>query len=300
VHVTARNNTSLSIGSAGTPDITPQTVAFMAVFDRTPVPPPAWKRAWMAWQRFISSWFPFLLGGAVGLLAFTLVLSPAAFVRERRLVARDRVREDMARMRRDAHDKVYNRLSALSKRVATSGDELAASNAAALTIIAEDIRSTVGELQEILGEELRHTDGALTSLPLAEQLRGVCAAQAARLAVEVSCEPGADLPEVDPLLGWDLQCVAEEAITNAVRHGGAAHIRLRASATDGALELTVTDDGCGSDVLRADDAPAGSTGLRGMRDRLEKRGGSLSLARGRDGGTAVSARVALPREGHEV
>ena len=78
----------------------------------------------------VSGWFPFVLGGAVALLAITLVVSPAAFVYERRLIARERVQEEMARMRRDAHDKVYNRLSALSKRVAAAGDELSASTAA--------------------------------------------------------------------------------------------------------------------------------------------------------------------------
>ena len=295
VHVTARNNSLTdAIGSSDTPDITPQTVAFMAVFDRVPSPPSAWRRAWMAWQRFVSSWFPFLLGGAVGLLALTLVLSPAAFVRERRVIARQRVREDMARMRRDAHDKVYNRLAALSKRVAATGDQVAASNAATLATIAEDIRTTVGELQNILGEEVRHTNGALTSMPLAEQLLGVCAAQSARLGVEVSCEPDVGLPDVNPALGWDLQCIAEEAITNAVRHGGATHVRVRVSTVDDALELDVADDGRGSNVLRVDDAPPESTGLRGMRDRVERHGGSLAIARGADGcGTTLLVRVPL-------
>ena len=276
-----------------TDTITPQTVAFLAVWNHAPAAAGPLESAWHRWQRFAAGWFPFLLGGAMGLLGLTLVAAPAAFVYERRLIARERVRDEMARMRRDVHDKVYNRLSALSKRVATSGDELSASNAVALGAIAEDIRSTVGELQEILGDEVRHTSGALTSVPLAEQIASVCAAAAARHDIRVDCIADDQLPAADARLGWDLQCIAEEAIANAVRHGAATHVRVQLAVADGALALTVADDGGGSAVFSASQAAEESTGLRGITERLARHGGTLRIAAGEGGGTVLVATVPL-------
>ncbi len=278
-------------GSFGKKDVAPQAVAFLAVWNSAPAAPGPLESAWMRWQRFVVGWFPFLLGGAVAFLGLTLVASPTAFVYERRLVARERIREEMARMRRDVHDRVYNRLSALSKRVAATGDDLNADNAAALATIAEDIRSTVGDLQEILGDEVRHTNSALTSVPLSEQIASVCAAQAARLGVAIACEADDSLPEVDALLGWDLQCITEEAITNAVRHGAATHVGVRLTLADSLLELSVTDNGGGTTVRCAAEAPDGSTGLRGVADRLARRGGELRLLAGEPGGTVLVATI---------
>jgi signal transduction histidine kinase len=296
IQVTGLENTQYFSGlpiQFGPQEIPPQTVAFLAVWRDVPAAPTAAQAAWSRWQRFVAGWFPFLLGGAVAFLGLTLVASPAAFVYERRLIARERVREEMARMRRDVHDKVYNRLSALSKRVAASGDELAVQNAAALSAIAEDIRVTVGDLQEILGDEVRHTNSALTSVPLAEQIASVCAAQGARLGIAIDCGADEGLPEADARLGWDLQCIAEEAITNAVRHGAATHVRVRLTLVDGVLELSVADNGSGSAVASAVDAPEGSTGLRGITERLARHGGELLISAGEDGGMVLVARVPL-------
>jgi signal transduction histidine kinase len=280
-------------GSTAT-HILPQTVAFVVVWNRPPARPTALQSAWSRWQRLIVGWFPIFFGAAMALLVLTLVASPAAFVYERRLAARVRAREEMARLRRDVHDRVYNRLSALSKRVAASGQEVNARNSEALGAIAEDIRTTVGDLQEILGDEVRHANRALTTVPLAEQLAAICEAQATRLGVEIACDAGDEpLPEVDARLGWDLQCIAEEAVSNAVRHGSATHVRVRIARAGGALELTVADDGSGSTVLAAADAAEGSTGLRGVVARLSRWGGSLSLRAGDTRGTVLVARVPL-------
>ncbi len=278
----------------GPDEIAPQSVAFLAVFDRMPGGARSrWDAFVLDTQRNIAAWLPLLFGAALGLFAVSLVASGSAFVYERRAIARERTREELALMRRDAHDKVYNRLSALSKRVAAAGDRLAADNARALSSIADDIRGTVGELQEIMGEQADRTGSTLTTVPLAEQISSVCRAQAARLAVEVLCEAADPLPEVSARLGWDLQCVAEEAITNAVRHGHAGRVRVSlAQVEPDTLEVTIADDGTGSAVLTADDAAETSTGLRGMRDRLAKHGGSLEIA-ANPSGTTLTARVPL-------
>jgi two-component sensor histidine kinase len=294
MRVTGINNTAYGAGTMYEPDeIPPQTVAWLAVFDEPPAARPTrLAQQWDRWQRFVSGWFPFLLGGAVAFLALTLVVSPVAFAYERRLIARERVREEMARMRRDAHDKVYNRLSALSKRVAAASDQLASDATASLAAIAEDIRGTVGELQEILGDEVRHTNGVLTTVPLAEQLAAVCRAQSARLGVSAECVAGPGLPDTPADLGWDLQCVAEEAITNAVRHGAATTVEVGLVVEGDTLVLRVTDDGSGSAVTKPEDAGQASHGLRGIEQRLGRHAGNLQIESS-ESGTTLSARIPL-------
>jgi len=137
-----------------------------------------------------------------------------------------------------------------------------------------------------LGSDVEHVSSALADAPLAEQLGAVCAAQAARLAVAVSCEVAPDVPPVAPDLGWDLQCIVEEAITNAVRHGGASTVRVSvAPLASGGLRLTVADDGSGCTVTSAALAPDGSTGLRGIERRVEGRAGTVSVTCGNVGAT---------------
>ena len=272
-------------------EIAPQSVAYLAVFKSIPggSPTPI-HRAWSTWSSTVSAYLPWLIGAMFALLGVTFVLSPMAFVHERRLRARERVRAEMERMQRDAHDKVYNRLSALSKRVATAGGKAQADLATALTAIAEDIRGTVGELQEILGEEGVSADTSLTTLPIAKQIAAVCRAQAARLSMEVDFMPEAGLPTLPPATGWDLQCIAEEALTNAARHGHAHTAYVTLSAEDAGVVLRVADDGAGvAGGISIDGLPGESTGLRGAQERVRNLGGTLEIDSSPDGTTLTAS-----------
>lgn len=264
----------------------PQTIALLYAVDEVPGGATnALDRAWRAWRIVLGNHFRLFAAIAVTLVFVTLAGAAAALIADRRASIRARGAEERERLRRDAHDKVYNRLSALSKRVAQAGDD-SDDGSVQFTEVAEDIRQTVGELQEILGSDVEHASSALADVPLAEQLGAVCAAQAARLAVAVSCEVASDVPPVAPTLGWDLQCIVEEAITNAVRHGGASTVRVNvAPLAAGGLRLTVADDGSGCTVTSAASAPDGSTGLRGIERRMEGHAGTVSVTCGDSGAT---------------
>lgn len=79
--------------------------------------------------------------------------------------------------------------------------------------------------------------------------------------------------------------VAVEALTNVARHSGARQVAVTLSRSDGQAVLEIVDDGRGFDVERT---PFGQ-GLRGMRERLLERGGTLTLRSDR-GGTTLTAR----------
>jgi signal transduction histidine kinase len=68
--------------------------------------------------------------------------------------------------------------------------------------------------------------------------------------------------------------IAQEALSNAARHADATAVTLRLETRDGALDLTITDDGAGFDT---DDALDGRYGLLGMRERAEMVGASLRV-----------------------
>jgi signal transduction histidine kinase len=86
--------------------------------------------------------------------------------------------------------------------------------------------------------------------------------------------------------------IAQEALTNVVKHARAAHARVEVAHGRSELTITVTDDGPGP----AQPASRSSgLGIIGMRERAEMLGGQVTAQTRPDGGFAVVAR--LPAEG---
>ena len=83
--------------------------------------------------------------------------------------------------------------------------------------------------------------------------------------------------------------VAQEALTNVVRHARAGAVSVVVTASRGGVQLVVEDDGVGFDPTRL--AAAEQVGLMGMRERLELLGGSLRLESAPGEGCSVYARL---------
>lgn len=89
--------------------------------------------------------------------------------------------------------------------------------------------------------------------------------------------------------------VVQEALTNVLKHAGAARAEVRVTRQEGSLELTVRDAGRGFDpTILESRAGATGSGLRGMRDRIELFGGRLHLRSAPGAGTSLSAVIPLP------
>ncbi|HLY55609.1 MAG TPA: ATP-binding protein [Stellaceae bacterium] len=101
---------------------------------------------------------------------------------------------------------------------------------------------------------------------------------------------GEDMPDVAALA---LLRVAQEALANAVRHSGAAHIAVAFAAEEAGFVLTVMDDGAGM----APDTRDG-VGIAGMRERIVTLGGRLEVRSGPGRGTTIVA--SLPRFEHRL
>jgi signal transduction histidine kinase len=95
--------------------------------------------------------------------------------------------------------------------------------------------------------------------------------------------------------GLDLAAfrVVQEALTNAVRHGGGAATEVRVRYENDAVEVMVADSGDGRLDVRLDGS---GHGLTGMRERVRVYGGELHAGRRAGGGFEVRARLPLLAE----
>jgi signal transduction histidine kinase len=84
--------------------------------------------------------------------------------------------------------------------------------------------------------------------------------------------------------------IAQESLSNVVKHSQATQVRVILASTDAGLELEVADNGTGFDT--AADFP-GHLGLRSMRERAENLGGRLEISSQAGGGTRVIATFAV-------
>ncbi len=210
--------------------------------------------------------------------------------RARQRVHRVTLLEDQERIARDLHDSVIQRLFAIglsleaSRRLVSEPAVLER-----LTTAVDDLDTTVRHIRTVIFDV-----EAPRSAP-AEGLRSkviVVTREAARV---LGFEPQvAFAGPVDTTVagdvGDDLVATLREALSNAARHAHANHLDIDVAVSPRAVTLRVTDDGVGFDTPHADTA---GHGLRNMRIRAERRGGTLDIAPGPRGGTVVEWRVPL-------
>ena len=194
--------------------------------------------------------------------------------------------EERARVARDLHDEVNQSLTGLLLRLEAARE------------------AAPPELEHEIAETKALANQAMTELlSLARQLRPTAlddlglAAAIAGLVERLEEGEIAGTVEVDgdfSDLGDDAQLVvyrvAQEALSNAARHAGAAHVAVTLRRDAGGVELTIADDGRG---FAFDEADRG-LGIGGMRERALLVEGELTIESRPDAGTTV--RLTIPAE----
>ncbi len=129
------------------------------------------------------------------------------------------------------------------------------------------------------------------------QLDRVGLPEALQAMLEAACEPAQlswshDVQDVELSQRDALQVfrVAQEAISNVLRHAKAQHVHLALSVDQTTLRLLVADDGQG---LVAEDSVSGGQGIPGMHDRALRVNGRLHIRAAEQGGTQVIMEVPL-------
>lgn len=158
---------------------------------------------------------------------------------------------------------VAARLDALMVRVADADVQRVIGQAAAeLAELTSGVRAIIVDLQRG-DDDPTSVTGRIRALTLGVGQRLGCTP---RITLD------GPLDELDADLGDDLVAVADEALTNVVRHSYAGAVELAATLSDGRLTLQVRDDGVGPN-----EEPAGGTGLPSMRAKAEDRGGEFTV-----------------------
>ncbi|WP_405826297.1 sensor histidine kinase [Streptomyces sp. NBC_01390] len=237
--------------------------------------------------------------------------------RTREEEARRRVAEERLRVARDLHDLLAHTITLVGVQTSVAAHVLAADPdrldraavARSLDDIADTCRTARAELRTTL-EVLREGQGTSTAdgrgpLPGLAGLPDLAeTARASGARVELTVRDPQAAETVPPAVGAAAYRIVQEALTNAVRHGGRKDLTVRVLLYGGAgaLRVEVADDGVGECAAGASDTSDGGFGLVGMRERARSVGGTLDAGPGEDGGFTVSAVLPLPaaRKGEET
>jgi signal transduction histidine kinase len=221
--------------------------------------------------------FTELLGTAIANTQSRTELSAS---RARIVAAADETRR---RLERDLHDGIQQRLVSLAlkaRTIETMTPRPADQIQGELSLLAGGLGTALDELQEI-------ARGIHPAILSEAGLGPALEALARRSAVPVELEVN-----LGPRLGEHVEAasyyIASEAITNVAKHAQATVIDMRVDGCDGALTLSIRDDGIGG----AD--PSRGSGIIGLKDRVEALGGTISILSPPDHGTALH--VQLPAD----
>lgn len=211
---------------------------------------------------------------------------------ERLVLARE---EERRRLRRELHDGLGSALAGLTLQVDTLRNQLVAASVdpdTELVRLRSGIQATVLEVRRIV-EGLRPP--ALDELGLEGALRQladrVTTGTSLDVDVEVEVAPRPQHPgprAIPAAVEVAAYRVAQEALTNVVRHAGAGRAVVQVRVLDAGLVLEVVDDGAGGARERS-----GGAGLAGMRERADELGGSLRVESPDGGGTTVTLHLPL-------
>ena len=112
--------------------------------------------------------------------------------------------------------------------------------------------------------------------------------------VKIEVQDEGDTQISPPEAAMHLYRIAQEAVGNAVRHGGAQHVLIRLGGDEGFIVLTIVDDGQGFQVQEQGRSSSGM-GLRTMRYRAQVLGARLHINPVSGGGTSVRCVVPVTR-----
>jgi signal transduction histidine kinase len=245
----------------------------------------------------VAAWF---VGDSVRVRrTYVAGLADQAAQRQREVLERAQrsVAEERLQIARELHDVVAHSLSVIAVQSGVGRhviDEHPAQAKKALAAVEETSRTALDELRRMLGV-LRHDDQRPASLrpapgvgsldQLVEQVRA--AGVEVDLAINTSMVSG-----LSATADLAIYRIAQEALTNVVKHTGHASVRVELRDEPGVLVLEVLDDG--GDVAaypqRPED-PNAHHGIVGMRERVALFAGSLEAAPRPEGGFRVLARL---------
>ncbi|HEX4130330.1 MAG TPA: two-component regulator propeller domain-containing protein [Pirellulales bacterium] len=192
---------------------------------------------------------------------------------------------ERSRIARELHDTLMQGFSGVTMEMQALAAQLPSSQErSALEEIIADAGTCLRDARRSIAG-LRHTDGDNSGLAMAiaQAARQIAEPHDVRLKLQLERAP-LNLPAD---VQYNVLRIAQEAITNAVKHSNGRNIEVALERTVRELRLRVRDDGVGFDAEKANRNATGHYGLIGMRERANQIGGELHLSSAPGRGTTL-------------
>ncbi len=223
--------------------------------------------------------------------------------RSRRLEERRRhevalaIADERARIARDLHDVVAHSIGVMIVQTRAARRMLARDPDRAAAAVAQIVTSgseSLGWLREILPAD---DAGGLAPQPGLDDLRRLVD-DVGHAGPTVTLEIDAAVQPAPAIVGLSAYRIAQEALTNVLRHADASHAHVSVTRDGDELCLEVADDGRGPSGPGSSAATTAGHGLIGMAERARLVGGHVTTGARPGGGFTVAAR--LPMAGSTV
>jgi PAS domain S-box-containing protein len=200
----------------------------------------------------------------------------------------DALHRERERVGRDLHDSLGPHLAAIGYAASFLTNDLRRRNQPEAAQ-AEQIRKMVGEAIAHAQDLARGLFPVLIGGPVLSFALEDLARTTSRLrGMSVSFQQKGDTQVENLDDGMHLYRIAQEAVNNSAKHGGAKRVTITLSRNEASLRLSIADDGKGMDPSPA--AMRG-LGLPSMRYRAQALGGELRIESSLGGGTIVSCEI---------
>jgi two-component system, NarL family, sensor histidine kinase UhpB len=186
------------------------------------------------------------------------------------------------RIAQELHDQIGQNLTAVVLELRRLRSLLPESDGEILADAQELARESLDDLRRI-SYGLRPI--ALDDLGLRRAIAALADGVAQRTGIDVQAQTPGELPDLTADEELAIYRIAQEALTNAVRHSGCSRVEISLVVDGGAVRLRVCDDGSGIAATSA------GGGIRGMRERALTVGGRMHIQSRPEGGTNVTLRM---------
>jgi signal transduction histidine kinase len=204
--------------------------------------------------------------------------------------------DERARIARELHDDVAQLLSALSLHLGSLRTKLRRPDTIEILDRLQELSNQMSQSLYRLVRDLRPSH--LDNLGLVPAIKFLLSQEYGPKGLNVSFRLIGNPKPLRDLIDTALFRIAQEALTNVVRHAGVAEAEVAVQYDQDRVTLRISDCGRGFDPAEQFSPPRG-WGLAGIRERVEGLGGRLVLHSAVLQGTTVEVVVPLDREAHK-
>jgi signal transduction histidine kinase len=200
------------------------------------------------------------------------------------------VAQERQRISRELHDRVLQLLSSARLRAESSRRQLLNDPAALekeLRAIEESIDKAITEIRNLISENQNVEEIQPGSLE--RRLKQELEIFRARTGFKIDFHCAVRARDLPAVIETELYFTLREGILNAVRHSRATQLHLALSKTPQAFEATLSDNGVGFEPELGGNSS--HYGLKGMKERIRKIGGKLTLHTAPGKGTEIQISV---------